>query len=339
MEHTSTNASENSPGIYRQSKGRYAGTEPHVPQCDCEQATRNFFSKTLMSVFSFERTKSCSVALNWVKHCKLPVNAKQMYLDILNSPFDGLSYEQSLHQIELDLNRTYPDERYFSDAGPGQGALRRVLSAFAKYDTQLGYVQGMNFIMGALLWHSTEEDAFWLFVALVEDYELRDNYMPRLPGLSKHAQMLDVLVLEYLPALHFHFTEHRVLVEMYATDWCFSLFGSVVPINELAPIYDKFFREGWIFFYKIVLIILKRLERVLLRQSETGEILSPLKPSHQSQAHCKRFLDSLKVGRESLDWNSLSIRALKVQLDVKHIHYMLKHFNPETAQFCLPARS
>lgn len=262
-----------------------------------------------------------------------------MYLDILNSPFDGLSYEQSLRQIELDLNRTYPDELYFSDSGPGQGALRRVLVAFAKYDTQLGYVQGMNFVVGALLWHTTEEDAFWLFVSLLEDYELRDNYLPRLPGLSKHAQMIDVLVLEYLPALHFHFAEHRVLVEMYATDWCFSLFGSVVPIKELAPIYDKFFREGWIFFYKIVLVILKRLEKILLLQSETGEILSPLKPTQRSQSHGKSFLESLKVGREEMNWNSLSVRALKVELDVPRILYMLKHFNSETSQFCLQIRS
>jgi hypothetical protein len=80
--------------------------------------------------------------------------------------------------------------------------------------------------------------------------------------------MIDILVLEYLPALHFHFAEHRVLVEMYATDWCFSLFGSVVPIQELTTINDKFFREGSVFFYKIVLIILKRLERVFLKQSE-----------------------------------------------------------------------
>jgi hypothetical protein len=291
-----------------------------------------------MSVFTFEKTKSCSIALNWVRLSRAPSNAKQMYLDILHSPFDGLSYEQSLHQIELDLNRTYPDELYFSDSGPGQGALRRVLSAYAKYDTQQGYVQGMNFIAGALLWHSTEEDAFWLFVSLMEDYELRDNYMPRLPGLSKHAQMIDILVLEYLPALHFHFAEHRVLVEMYATDWCFSLFGSVVPIRELAPIYDSFFREGWIFFYKIVLVILNRLEAVLLRRSETGEILSPLKPAHQSQRHCKDFLNSLRSYGEELNWSKLAVRALKVQLDVNRILYMLKHFNPETAQFCLHFR-
>jgi hypothetical protein len=121
----------------------------------------------MMSLFLSERTKSCSIAQNWLRLAKAPTNSKKLYLDILSSPIDEFSYEQSIHQIELDLNRTYPDQTYFSDSGSGQGALRRILSAFSKNDTQLGYVQGMNYIAGALLWHITEEDAFWLFVSAI----------------------------------------------------------------------------------------------------------------------------------------------------------------------------
>jgi hypothetical protein len=34
----------------------------------------------------------------------------------------------------------------------------------------------MNFIVGSLLMHCAEEAAFWLFVSLIEDYEMRDIY-------------------------------------------------------------------------------------------------------------------------------------------------------------------
>ncbi len=84
-------------------------------------------------------------------------------------------------QIKRDLNRTYPGCPYFSEGGPGQPEMERVLTAYAKYDAQIGYVQGMNFIVGALLYHCSEEIAFWIFVSLIEDYEIRDIY---LPGLS-----------------------------------------------------------------------------------------------------------------------------------------------------------
>jgi Rab-GTPase-TBC domain len=44
------------------------------------------------------------------------------------------------------------------------------------YDNKIGYVQGMNFIVASLLYHCDEEIAFWIFVSLLEDYELRDIY-------------------------------------------------------------------------------------------------------------------------------------------------------------------
>ena len=46
--------------------------------------------------------------------------------------------------------------------------------AIAIYDVQVGYVQGMNFLAGALLFHSDEYVAFWNYVTLYERLELRD---------------------------------------------------------------------------------------------------------------------------------------------------------------------
>lgn len=43
----------------------------------------------------------------------------------------------------------------------------------------------MNFIVGSMLYHCNEEVAFWMFVTLIETFELRDIYEPGLPGLYK----------------------------------------------------------------------------------------------------------------------------------------------------------
>jgi len=83
--------------------------------------------------------------------------------------------------------------------------LKRVLLAFARYDRTLGYVQGMNFLAGSLLFHCNEEIAFWLLASLIEDFELRDIYCPGLPGLYKHCQMLDLLFFQKIPKLYKHF--------------------------------------------------------------------------------------------------------------------------------------
>ena len=43
---------------------------------------------------------------------------------------------------------------------------------------KIGYVQGMNFIAAALLYHAEEYIAFWLFILIFERFEMRDIYLP-----------------------------------------------------------------------------------------------------------------------------------------------------------------
>jgi len=85
--------------------------------------------------------------------------------------------------------------------------MEHVLSAYAKYDSQVGYVQGMNFLVAALLYHCSEEIAFWLFVSLLEDYEIRDVYLSGLPGLYKHIYIIGSLIKKNFKEL----AEHLVI--------------------------------------------------------------------------------------------------------------------------------
>jgi hypothetical protein len=63
----------------------------------------------------------------------------------------------------------------------------------------------MNFIVGSMLYHSNEEIAFWMFVTLIEEFELRDIFEPNLPGLYKHCFVLERLIQSNLTDLHKHF--------------------------------------------------------------------------------------------------------------------------------------
>ena len=74
---------------------------------------------------------------------------------------------------------------HFGEGAGGQRELRRVLVAFSKYDLEIGYVQGMNFVVAALLYHASEEIAFWLFVALIDQLELRDVYKHGRPPCAR----------------------------------------------------------------------------------------------------------------------------------------------------------
>lgn len=56
--------------------------------------------------------------------------------------------QESKVQIERDLGRTFPKHEYFQSGSKGIKQLRSVLKAFACYDKQVDYVQGMNFMVG-----------------------------------------------------------------------------------------------------------------------------------------------------------------------------------------------
>lgn len=61
-----------------------------------------------------------------------------------NSPFEKL--------ISRDVPRTFPKLGMFrEDAGPGQELLGNVLKAYSVYDGEVGYCQGMSFVVAGLL--------------------------------------------------------------------------------------------------------------------------------------------------------------------------------------------
>lgn len=74
-----------------------------------------------------------------------------------SSPYEGL--------IGKDIGRSFPNVEMFRDPnGEGQQMLGRVLRSFSLYDTKIGYCQGLGFVVGPLLMHMTDAEAFCVLV-------------------------------------------------------------------------------------------------------------------------------------------------------------------------------
>lgn len=72
----------------------------------------------------------------------------------LESTFAELLKSTSTHekQITRDMTRTFPNHEYFqAEGGVGQEALFNVAKAYSLYDPEVGYCQGISFIVGPLL--------------------------------------------------------------------------------------------------------------------------------------------------------------------------------------------
>lgn len=107
--------------------------------------------------------------------------------------------------------------------------------------------------------HCTGSLAFWLFVELIEKCEMRDIYQIGLPGLKKHSKIISLLVKKHIPEVEDHLEKLGVSPDMYASDWIFSLFCSVLPEQDTeltSAFFNLFFEYQWEFFYKLILTIL-----------------------------------------------------------------------------------
>ena len=72
----------------------------------------------------------------------------------LEETYKALLKLPSSHEkaIAKDLSRTFPNHKYFQPGGGmGQESLYMVVKAYSLYDQEVGYTQGLAFIVAALL--------------------------------------------------------------------------------------------------------------------------------------------------------------------------------------------
>jgi len=111
-------------------------------------------------------------------------------------------YEKNLNQIKKDLYRTFPSLKNFQRNITGTTditQLKNILRAIVRRNTEFGYVQGMNFVLGSLFFHSSEVVAFWVFDILLNYYGVKELYGKNLAGLHLRTQVLDLLIESVFP--------------------------------------------------------------------------------------------------------------------------------------------
>lgn len=87
-----------------------------------------------------------------------------------------------LHQIELDLLRTLPNNRHYATVdSPGICKLRNVLLAYSWHNPSIGYCQvGVALILDTLV--KVLRQLFWLFVwVLLYMFAIFSNYLQYVP--------------------------------------------------------------------------------------------------------------------------------------------------------------
>ncbi|XP_020274885.1 EVI5-like protein [Asparagus officinalis] len=172
-------------------------------------------------------------------------------------------YETSASELDIirDISRTFPSHVFFQQRhGPGQRSLYNVLKAYSVYDRDVGYVQGMGFLAGLLLLYMSEEDAFWLLVALLKGAvhaPMEGLYLVGLPLVQQYLFQFEQLVKEHLPKLGQHFSQEMINPSMYASQWFITIFSYSFPFPLALRIWDVFLYEGFQIVFQVGLALLK----------------------------------------------------------------------------------
>ncbi|XP_067941177.1 rab GTPase-activating protein 1-like [Watersipora subatra] len=167
--------------------------------------------------------------------------------------------------ILRDMHRTFPAHDYFKDVGGvGQDVLYKLNKAYSVYDAEVGYCQGLSFLVAALLLHMPEEQAFAVLVKIMFDYQLRNFYKDGFHDLQLRFYQLERLLQHQVPDLYSHMLDMQLEAHMYASQWFLSLFTAKFPLYLVYRIIDLFLCNGINTIFNVAIALLKDSRRELL---------------------------------------------------------------------------
>lgn len=187
------------------------------------------------------------------------------YTDLISQPSET-DDSVIVSQIEMDINRTLTDNIFFRK-GPGVAKLNEVLRAYARRNPEVGYCQGMNLIAANLLLiMPSAEDAFWVFVSIIERILPKGYYDHSLQASRADQQVLRQYVREVLPKLSQHLDALSIELEALTFQWFLSVFTDCLSAEALFRVWDVVLciNDGSTFLFQVALALLKLNERQLL---------------------------------------------------------------------------
>jgi hypothetical protein len=155
--------------------------------------------------------------------------------------------------IAKDIHRTLPGAPTELHA-----SLHRVLHAYAVMHPDLGYCQGMSYVVALVLETVGGEcEAFWLFSQVMAQHALSGLWTDGLPLLRLCLYCLDRMIGMRFPKLFSHLKSLNVTPLLFASQWFTSCFTYNFPRPLAARVWDVFLAEGLAWLFKVALAVLR----------------------------------------------------------------------------------
>ena len=189
------------------------------------------------------------------------------YNNILSLAKDYINKDEkfkSIHQqINKDINRTFYTDKF--KFGNGKEMLDNILTLMAFIRPEIGYCQGMNFIVGALInFINDEETCFWIFLHFIDNIELKDLYLQDMPEYLIKLYQLNYFIKENFPKIHHHLKTNRINLDIFFSKWILTIFSNFLSFETLYNVWDVFILDKWKAIFKFSVIIANYMQDELI---------------------------------------------------------------------------
>eukprot|EP00930_Biecheleria_cincta_P058031 TRINITY_DN43894_c0_g1_i1.p1 TRINITY_DN43894_c0_g1~~TRINITY_DN43894_c0_g1_i1.p1 ORF type:complete len:534 (+),score=83.50 TRINITY_DN43894_c0_g1_i1:94-1695(+) len=161
--------------------------------------------------------------------------------------------QEVLDLIDKDVPRTMFDA--LSDLQ--RDSLRRLLACYARRNPEVGYCQGMSFLLAVFLLHGFEaRDAFAGICLLVEEVCPR-YHANGLEGFMRDVAVLSVMVQHFMPGVHGLIKAHDLPLSVLAMDHFLTLSACRWPLEATTRLYDVVLMEGTAAIFASFMVLLE----------------------------------------------------------------------------------
>ncbi|KAI5950267.1 hypothetical protein KGF54_005224 [Candida jiufengensis] len=161
--------------------------------------------------------------------CQIPNSINLIFKNFQHSYTNEISI-----QISKDVLRTFPHIKFFHNEKTIED-LSTILNLYSNYDLELGYCQGLIFLVGVLYYHlekSTKMTFFALINIMELEKELHDIFTD---DMSK---TLNLWFLQFLSVLEIidlelfeYFSNNLKIMKVFLFQWWLTFLSSHIPIN------------------------------------------------------------------------------------------------------------
>jgi hypothetical protein len=218
----------------------------------------------------------------------ISVSRTRLHLTTTDSKVKENGNLHSVSLIQTDLPRTFPDLELFGEEHAMNSKLKSVLSAFASYRPDIGYIQGMSFIAGVLCIHlipaAAETEAndghlvFNSFTNLLNCYHFPIFYGVRSRKVQDYCILFTSALKANDPELAKLLQEKQIVPQMYLFAWLKTMFVKCLPLSICTRVWDSFLLHGVLqksprtisasaYLFRVAIAILRLLAPILKQSS------------------------------------------------------------------------